>query len=290
MSEPLPPDPRRPQPPGPQPPCAPQAGQPQPGHYPPAKKGGGGATVAIIAIVGTLALVGLCVIVPILLLLLLPAINAAREAARRNGCANNVRQICLAMMQHESEYGYFPPAHGAVNDNGPPVSWRVRLLPYLEEQALFKTYDFDKPWDDPANRALLKQTPRAYLCPSSSIDEGRTNYVVVVGQETIFPGGPGREGPKPRDIPDGASKTILVVEVAGPGVPWTKPVDVRLADLDFDRIGKPGQLGSEHAGGVFEAGFADGHVIAIHPSVDPETLCAALTARGGGNEPPVILD
>ena len=87
----------------------------------------------------------------ILVGLLLPAVQAAREAARRMQCSNNMKQIALAMHNYEAVYKAFPPAY-TTDANGQPLhSWRTLLLPYMEQQALYSQIDLNKPWDDPVN-------------------------------------------------------------------------------------------------------------------------------------------
>ena len=119
-----------------------------------------GQGFAITGIVmGSLSLVSL-VFVPVMLALLLPAVQAAREAARRAQCTNNLKQIGLAMHNYASANGAFPPA--AIYDaNGKPLlSWRVLILPYLEQDSLYKQFHLAEPWDSPHNkRTLLAQVP-----------------------------------------------------------------------------------------------------------------------------------
>lgn len=189
----------------------------------------------------------------VLLALLLPAVNAAREAARRSGCMNNQRQIAMAIINYESANGKLPPAY-SVDENGEPLhSWRVLILPYLEERGLYDQLDLTKPWDDPANLAITQSNmPPTYQCPSDAQVGGdtNTNYVVVVDETTAFP--PGGTQKRIGDIRDGVSKTVAVLESAGPGVHWAEPTDVTLKELD--------QIGSDHVGGGFNAVFIDGHV------------------------------
>ena len=137
----------------------------------------------------------------ILVLMLLPAINAAREAARGARCTNKLMQIGLAMHSYQDSYGSFPPAYVADEDGKPMHSWRVLLLPYLERSDLYEMYNFDEPWDSPGNRALANMTPNIYACLSSG--DGTTNqtsYVMIVGANTISDGPTGR---KESDIKDG---------------------------------------------------------------------------------------
>ncbi len=142
--------------------------------------------------------------------LLLPAVQAAREAARRSQCVNNMKQIGLAMHNYHSTYNSFPPAWTTDENGKPLLSWRVLLLPFLEEQNLYQQFKLDESWDSPHNSALMGMMPKLFECPSHPhATHDKTDYVVVVGPKTIFPGS------KPvgiQDITDGTSNTILVGE------------------------------------------------------------------------------
>ena len=216
-----------------------------------------------------------CTIVPILILiaLLLPAVQSAREAARRSQCTNNLKQIGLAMHNYNDAYDCFPPAAITDAQGKPLLSWRVAILPFLENQPLYMKFKLDEPWDSPRNKALLAQMPSVYRCPSDppSPDRPTTRYQVPTGSGTLFEGD---EGTPLRAITDGTSNTLLVVEAANP-VPWTKPEDV-LTGQDQP----PPALGSRHPGGA-NALIADGSVRFLKKSVNPEVL-RALTTKGGG--------
>ena len=119
-------------------------------------------------------------IIGILVALLLPAVQAARESARRNSCANHLKQITLALSNYEAIAGSYPasfrlnPGQTLSTNNG---SWSIqaRLLPFLEQGAAFAQIDFKLPWDDPKNRAIGVPTLRipAYICPSEANDQVR---------------------------------------------------------------------------------------------------------------------
>src|SRR5262245_66359 len=91
--------------------------------------------------------------------LLLPAVQQGREAARRSQCKNNLKQIALALLNYESRYGTFPPAYVADESGKPMHSWRVLILPDLDQQALYNDYNFSEPWDGPNNSRLLTRIP-----------------------------------------------------------------------------------------------------------------------------------
>jgi prepilin-type processing-associated H-X9-DG protein len=210
--------------------------------------------------------------------LLLPAVQASREAARRMSCSNNLKQIALALHNYHDEHGSFPPAYATDANGNPTVSWRVILLPYLGQQSLYDQIDITQPWDAPANAALLNTQVPLYICPSSAdADRVNTNYMVVTGQETLFPG---EQTLRFADVVDGLSNTIAVVEVVGQEVHWASP-----EDLDYDSLvmalntQQIGQMGSRHPGGI-QVAFADGSVRFLSNTIDSEVLRALLTPAG----------
>ena len=129
-------------------------------------------------------------IIGILVALLLPAVQSAREAARRTACINNLKQMTLALANFESITGKYPPSFeidpGTVlsTNNG---SWSIqaRLLPFLEEGAAFERINFDLPWDDEENRMSGVPTMRVpvYLCPSEAHDTVR----IKNGAPRVYP-------------------------------------------------------------------------------------------------------
>ena len=138
----------------------------------------GPAAIIVCAVVFGLALAlaargwtGFWIYVICLLLvgmLLLPAVQTAREAARRMQCMNNLRQISLAVLNYEADYKCLPPACIPDKNGKPMHSWRVLILPYLERRDLYEQYKFDEPWNGPNNSKLLASRPRLYICPSDA--------------------------------------------------------------------------------------------------------------------------
>jgi len=228
-----------------------------------------GPAVAVIVVVAVLGVFVICG--GILIALLLPAVQAAREAARRAQCNNNLKQIALAFHNYHDVYKCFPPAVITDKDGKPMRSWRVAILPYMEQQALYNRYNFKEPWDGPNNRLLAGTVVPTYRCPSDAgSNPTETNYVMITGKGTI--GGLPNEIVGLKDITDGASNTILVVEVTGTGINWMEPKDLTLEELSLrlnDGSGKG--IGSRHPGGANVA-LADGSVRFISASLDPETL------------------
>lgn len=103
-------------------------------------------------------------LIGILVALLLPAVQAAREAARRMTCVNNLRQISLAVHLYHDTFGLLPPASTAANLTG--SSGFAAILPYLEQNNAFTIYDFSRSNSDPVNLAVVSQRIPTYLCPS----------------------------------------------------------------------------------------------------------------------------
>ena len=162
-------------------------------------------------------------VIAILISLLLPAVQHVRHAAARTKCANNLHQIGLALHNYHDVNGHLPAAAVYDKDGKPLLSWRVLLLPYLEQDALYRQFHLDEPWDSAHNKKLLAQMPKVYA-PVAGEAKGtdKTHYRVFTGKGTVFEGD---KGIRLTDIPDGTSNTILVVE-AGDAVPWTKPADL----------------------------------------------------------------
>jgi hypothetical protein len=245
-------------------------GLPGPNYaYAPQGRGGGGAVAVAVAV---LALCGLCV-VPILIALLLPAVQSAREAARRMSSQNNLKQLAIGMLNYHDVYGAFPPA--VVTDaNGQPLySGRVLLLPFIEEKPLFDQFDLTQAWDSPRNLAISQTTLKVFCDPSSAQSPpGRTDYLFVVGAGTaLAPPGPHSMN----TIRDGTSNTLFMVEVQNSGIGWAEPRDVD--------ISQPMSLPPGNHPGVNLGAFYDGSVRAIANTIAPEDVRAMATASGAEN-------
>ncbi len=201
-----------------------------PAYAPPAKSSGGGVTIWVV--IGA-CFFGMLVCGGILVALLLPAIQAAREAARRAQCTNNLKQIALAFHNYHDTYGTFPPAYIPDENGQPKHSWRVLILPFLEGQQIYNQYKFDEPWNSPNNLAVTNQPMPVYSCPSSPTGtpgSTQTSYMVITGLGTVFDAG---KACKLSEIIDGTSNTLMVVEVAGSGVNWAEPKDLDAQQTDL---------------------------------------------------------
>jgi prepilin-type processing-associated H-X9-DG protein len=202
--------------------------------------------------------------------LLLPAVQAAREAARRMSSSNNLKQIALGLLNYESAYKKFPARIGKSADGKPLLSWRVRILPFLEEQALYNEFHLDEPWDSEHNIKLLERMPAVYANPRVVTLPGHTAYLLPYGEDTGWP----EDALRMPNITDGTSNTVAVVEAGGEvAVPWTKP-----DDLDIDAY--PDGSWMPPGAGANVVMF-DGSVRFLAALIDPETLRALFTKDGG---------
>ena len=234
------------------------------------------------------------VIQAVLYALLLPPVGNVRTAARRTQCKNNLKQLGLAMHNYHDDYGRFPAAAGITEEVTSPVpaSWRVTMLPYIEQAQLHTEYNLKRPWDSPENLPIAVRRIEAYICPSQPLiaqsnaeSQFFTSYVLPTGIHSIFPAD-GKPAHSLTDILDGTSNSLLIMEACGTRIVWTNPQDV---DVDSATIGinlpgreagfSDGIMSSHHTGGA-QAALADGSVRFISADTDPKILKALLTVDG----------
>ncbi len=196
------------------------------------------------------------------------------KKAESNVIKNHLKALSLAMHNYHDVYGHFPPAAIRDAQGRPLLSWRVSLLPFLNENELYKQFHLDEPWDSAHNNPLVAKLPETFSPDSPQLrDEGKTTLLVPVGKQTIF--GP-KDGVRIRDITDGTTNTILIVNADwARGVEWTRPEDLNVDGVDAKRI----LFGSRKDG--FAAAFADGSVRFIGPNFSSDLLHALLTRNGG---------
>jgi hypothetical protein len=179
----------------------------------------------------------------------------------------------MAMHNYYGTYRQFPPAAVCGQDGKPLLSWRVLILPFIEQEALYKKFKLDEPWDSPHNIQLVTQMPPVYGPYRNKItSDGMTYFRVFVGPGAAFEG---TKGLTSADFKDGASNTFMIVEAWDP-IPWTKP-----EELTYDPNGPLPRLGGIVQDGSFRALFADGHVKNIPKGTRDDIIRAFITRNGG---------
>ena len=165
-------------------------------------------------------------IIAVLIALLLPAVQQARESARRTECKNNLKQLGLALHNYESTHRVYPPGVlGATSPSSPTNllhTWPAMLLPYVEQGAVSARYNFDVPFDHALNAAIVKTNLKVMLCPSQPDRNpvsnlwGQCHYAANAGTQpglndgVMYP----MSVTSPSSIMDGMSNTLAVSEIA----------------------------------------------------------------------------
>ncbi len=229
---------------------------------------GQGQATPVLSIIGSLMVLGF------LILCLLPATPSAREAAKRMQCSNNIKNLAVSLLQDEQSRGSYMPVNLQI-DNGPLLSWRVELLPFLERRDLFETYDRTKAWDSEQNFKVTAVKEPPFVCPSNPQprdETGRhfTAYARPAGDQVRTAVGGQFEVSR--------SNTIAIVEACGQNIVWTEPRDAPISaatvgiNLPGHRQGTSGgALSSYHTGGA-TAAMLDGSTRFLSKSVDKVIL------------------
>ncbi len=263
----------------------------------------------VVGILVACGFVFLCVI-GLLFALLLPAVQAAREAARNVRCANNMAEIGVALHNYHETHKSLPPAY-SVDENGKPLhSWRVLLLPYLElgggsvyKGSVYEDIKLDEPWDSPHNSRFHHLMPQVFACTSRQESEwrhnGMTPYKMIIGPDTIS------DGPHSvsfAEVSRGLSQTIAVVETTKP-VCWMQPVDLPQSALAEgiiwtgeyrDKNDIPEAIGSLHRGRAYML-LLDGTVKSASTDKTPPEILEEISKTGkagwtdGQKMPPGLL-
>ncbi|OWK46735.1 DUF1559 domain-containing protein [Fimbriiglobus ruber] len=183
---------------------------------------------------------------------------------------NNLKQIGLALHGYHDVYGQFP--NNITSKAGKPLlSWRVQLLPFLEEGELYSKFKLDEPWDSEHNKPLVKKLPKIYAPIRVKAKPGETFYQGFTGNGAFFE-------PTAKiniaGITDGTSNTVMIVE-AGTPVIWSKP-----DDIPFDPTKPLPKLG-----GMFDGEFsllvADGSTLRVKKDFDADEFGKCVTRAGG---------
>jgi len=237
-------------------------------------------------------------VVGLLMALLLPAVQAARETARRVSCSNNLRQIGLGLVAYHETYRTFPT--GCTEPRlfvrgGRQLAWSALLLPFLEQEPLYDQLDLAKAFDAPENAPAAAAVLSVYLCPGNARDSfqikgrGVCDYGGIFGQQLVGSGA-WADGVMLYDdpiaveeIPDGASHTLIVSEDCNsPDMQWINGLNVFEQAFPINQA-PPGEneICSQHAGGGANAALCDGAVRFLPESLDRALLGALCTREGG---------
>jgi prepilin-type N-terminal cleavage/methylation domain-containing protein len=252
------------------------------------KSRGGFTLVELIVVVA---------VIGVLMSLLLAAVQASRDAARRATCANNIKNHVLAIADYCAIQQRFPA--GQQLANGTEYSWCVAVLPQLEQAALANSLDRTKPWTAPVNQAAAATNLRIFRCPGGVKKfDGKTDYGGLAGSMLgdgealdngiLFSVGRGRGRGRPDsvrvgEVTDGLSNTIVVGECIdreedGSGR-WVSGLNCLSHDNGSINANR-NDMFSNHLGGAY-AGFADGRVQFLSTATEPRVIGAWCT-RGGG--------
>jgi hypothetical protein len=241
---------------------------------------------------------GLLVILMVLIVAaaLLVPVHHGREASRCWRCRGNLQGVARGVQAYQRRHGTLPPAGEALPPAGEAqslaMSWRVAILPWLEERDVYEAYRRDEAWNGPNNTQVTLQPHFSFECPSDPMVTpmaARTSYFAIVDERTVWGG---REPGQRQDRP---GQTIMLIEAAGLTVPWAAPRDLSfdeaLALLTGDaptqvvHIERPGpgffEKGyGENREGVHVA-FANGEVGFVPVPISTKLATAMLTANGG---------
>lgn len=177
------------------------------------------------------------------------ALSVARQSSLETACRGQIYYLQHAMVLYESHNGNFPPAFIAGPDGTPWHSWRVLLMPYLDSdmKELYKSYSFDEPWNGPNNRKLMdKIDASVYQCRCGPDYEKTqmTNFVVVVGKDTLFP------GESTLSIDDLSGTNVMsIVEIDNSNIHWMEPRDLKFNEIKSPTARSP-KIGSPHPSGA----------------------------------------
>ncbi len=201
-------------------------------------------------------------------------------AVARTHARNNLKQVVLAFHNHHDVNKRFPAAFNVDANGQPLLSWRVHILPFIAEKALYDQFHLNEPWDSEHNKTLIPLIPKAYsgFNEPELAKQGRTRLVVPTGLGMAFEGNDGLPIP---EFLDGTSNTVIAVEVnSSAAVVWTKPDDLIVdAKMPHQNL-----LGSR--GDVFVAVFADGSARDLKVAIPAEVLNALFTRKAGEVIPP----
>ncbi|QDU53888.1 DUF1559 family PulG-like putative transporter [Aeoliella mucimassa] len=234
-------------------------------------------------------------IIVLLCRLLVPTVSDPRVYTQQRQSLNSIKQIELALLNYESVHGHFPPAV-VRNEQGEPLySWRVELLPYLDQQTLYSQLHLDEPWNSPHNAKVFSNTDMSLFqsarVHNNKLQPHETNYVAVVGEGTAWP----MEGTISLSevVTNKECSPVNVIEVGNLGIHWAEPRDVTLEQaidlltgnvtnqVEFERKVQGYFVTTKYAISNRVVSNVDGRTKVLYPMANRDDARALLTIAGG---------
>lgn len=250
-------------------------------EYRPRRRASGGdsGVKTVLIVLACIGVVGFCLIGSVVLGMVLLVRTASKQigvaiaAAQTNA---DYSTISAALHAYETKHGRFPPVAMKTKDGKPGLSWRVAILPFMGEEALYKEFKLDEAWDHPDNMKLASRMPLVFSAKNGDpLDQ--THVRVFAGPRAIMNF---RESKRTADITDGMANTILLVE-STQAIRWIEPTE-----LSYEKTQPFAPLGASDRD-YFTVAFADGMVRPLQKSISPDKLRLAVTCDDGQ---PVDLD
>jgi hypothetical protein len=205
-----------------------------------------------------------------------PTVKGLKVRHDAIACMNNLQRIAKALNGYAVAHGTYPTPI-VVDATGTPLySWRVLILPYLDEAHLYANFKLNEAWDSESNSNLIARCPEVFITPNSN-GTSDANYALITGAGTIFPA----SGPLgPAQITDDHAATLLVVEVKNEVTAWSAPFDINVAQLNR-RIGArgPNAIGGNHVNGA-AAVSVDERPLWLSNDLPPTILNAIISPTG----------
>ena len=247
----------------------------------PSRSGETSSTTVVLIIVAVVAGILLLACIPISIALLLPAVQSAREAARRTQSMNNLKQMGLGSLNFHDVNQNLPT--GVLSADGTPLhSWQTQMLPFVDQAPLYNSINLDQPWNDTANSPMFRNSIATYLNPGVAASQfaadgsAASHYSLNSGLTTV---------PQPlslRDVTDGTSNTLYAGEAVGNFKGWGDPANTR--DPAAGLNAGPDGFGGPYVGGA-NLLMMDGSVRFVANDVDPAVLKAIATPSGNETVP-----
>ncbi|MGB1926322.1 MAG: DUF1559 domain-containing protein [Rubripirellula sp.] len=235
-------------------------------------------------------------IIALMIGLLLPAVQAVRESARRMQCQNNLHQLGIGLHNYHAAFRTFPPGGLEVRPQwrrGKQFAWSALLLPYIEANSTYEKINFDYPFDHKINRDAASDVIETFLCPSTARystrhrGRGATDYGGIYGERIVSRNYPPRgvmiheRSVRFRDITDGTMRTLMISEDADfPDGQWINAWNLFDQAFSINRAPRfENDIRSMHPQGA-NGLFADGSAKFLDENIDLEVLAAICTRNG----------